>query len=69
MEEEKVDRRWSKKEKRETRKWGGQNFSPTHLNSAKAESTPKKKKKKKIFFKFSIKKFSFPSFQFHILNA
>ena len=35
----KVDGRWSKKEKRETRKWGAKISALTHLNSAKDEST------------------------------
>ena len=56
MGEEKVDGRWSKKEERKTRKWGGQKFGPTHLNSSKAESTLKKKKtkQKKSFSKFQV---------------
>ena len=44
MEEEKFDGRWSKKEKRETKKLGGGGgggkiSAPTHLNSSKAKST------------------------------
>ena len=74
MEEEKVDGRWSKKEKRHKEVGGGgcKISAPTHLNSSKAESTLKKKKqnKKNLFqsfkylskSKFSNKKFSFPSF-------
>ena len=43
MEEEKFDGRWSKKEKRETKKLGGGGggkiSAPAHLNSSKAKST------------------------------
>ena len=39
MEEEKLMEDEAKKEKRETRKWGAKILTPTHLNSAKAEST------------------------------
>ena len=40
----KVNKRWSKKEKRETKKWGGLNFRPPHLKLSQP-------KKKNIFFK------------------
>ena len=65
MEEEKVDGRWSKKEKRHKEVGGGgcKISAPTHLNSSKVESTLKKKNKtKKIFFKVSSI-FQNPNFQ------
>ena len=56
MEEEKLMENEAKKQKeRETMKWRAKISAPTLFNSPKAKSTQKK--------------FSFPSFQFHILIA
>ena len=75
MEEEKWIKDEAKRKKEETKKWGVKISAPTLKTQPKAEST--QKKKKKSFSKFSSifqtpkfnSKFSFPNFQFHILNA
>ena len=78
-----VDGRWSKKEKEKRQRSGGPKFRPPHLNLAKSWvnsvklswlSQPKKKNLFQSFqvsFKIQIfnSNFSFPNFQFHILNA